>query len=286
MSTPGRAKRFAARMLKRHEEFANWSAGVQSLIVAVGVIIAGAWTYFVYQSLQQPQSASMQLLRQQTEIRKIQLDQQKATSDYLRRFGQVALTVTPLAVDQKGLCYLQVNATVTNSSSQELQLVFEDSTKPEEFPLYVAEVRAGRGHKYDYVPRVSTGVQSFTPDGAEVLPLPESSLVPGEASTYPFLVRVPKGRVYLIQFAVPVTEAVQTISLDSFGTLERQERKIRAGATAPPNSSAGPKSPAESWHWTARTYTTACEEPVASPPTGSVRRSPSSSLLPTLREYD
>lgn len=211
-------------------EFANWSAGVQSLLIALGVLIGAGWTVYLYLALRQEDNAATAFLRSQAELQSLQLNVEKAQEESRRAFGVVTLTTTPVGADSTGPCYLQVNATVSNGGNREIRLSFGgDSLYP---PLNVAQVWVDSAHQFDFRSVAHVQVHSFTQEGDTVLPMEQSRLLPGESSTYPFLVRIPRPGVYLVQFRVPVDTAL---------------------------SLPDDRLPPREWYWAARSYVSGCE---------------------------
>lgn len=220
----------------KHVEFANWSAGVQSLLIGIGVIVGAGWTIYLFQALHEKDNAATSFLRSQAELQSLQLNVEKAREESRRAFGLVTLTTAPVGADTTGPCYLQVNATVSNAGNREIRLSFQgDSLYP---PLNVAHVSVDTSHAFDFRSIAQVHVHSFTAEGDTVLPMEQSRLLPGESSTYPFLVRIPRQGVYLVQFRVPVDTA-----------LSFPEGRL----------------PPREWYWAARSYVSGCEHSRSAP---------------------
>jgi hypothetical protein len=220
-----------------HDEFANWASGFQSLLIAFGVLIGAAWSLYLYSALKHKDSAANMLLRNQTELQVNRLNLEKAQNEAKRAFGQVTLTALPLKSDPEGDCFLQVNAEISNEGTREIRLWFSG---PGFYPpLNVARVELDSAHRMSFVPVGNIPIHSFTEEGKEILPLEQASLLPGENSTYPFLVRLPRDRIHLIQFRVPIDTA-----------------KLVDDSKVP--------SPDSVWFWAARTYVSGCSRAAAS----------------------
>jgi hypothetical protein len=215
-----------------HVEFAGWSAGLNSLIVAVGVLVAGYWTFHLHRVLNAEEGAAYQLLHSRAELTKLELDLVQAREERARAFGQVSLIAAPLTGTTAENCYLQVNATVANAGRRPIKLWFiGDSIPP---PLNVASVTVTENGETRFRRVAYFDVYSFSTDATAVYELPEASLQPGEQSSYPFLLKLNRDSTYLIQFSIPVDTAHREKQPDSL------------------------------WYWAARTYVAGCSIPPAS----------------------
>jgi hypothetical protein len=222
-------------------DFANWSAGLQSLLIGFGVLLGAFWTVYLFLSLNQKEGAANQLLKGGTELRMLQVDLARAEEERGRAFGQVWLSTVPVGSDTLGNCFLQVNATIANSGSRLITLRFRsESSYP---PLNVASVSVEDDGAAKFNPIADADVYSFNPERSAVYELREASLQPGEQSSYPFLLKLRPARLYLIQFSVPVDVAASDTS------------------NAP--------NPDPDWHWAARMYTAGCSTTAAELPRGA-----------------
>ncbi|HTE18396.1 MAG TPA: hypothetical protein VK689_08445 [Armatimonadota bacterium] len=228
-----------------HQEFAHWASGVQSLLIAVGVLIGAGWTVYLYAALKQEDNAATSYLRSQADLQSMQLNLQKAQEEWHRAYGLVTLTTAPVGGDSVSPCYLQVNATVNNAGNREIRLWFGGDSTP---PLNVAQVSVDSAHRFDFRAIAHVPVLAFTPQGDTVLPMRQSKLLPGETSTYPFLVRIPDNSIYLVQFRVPVD-------------------------TARPHNSKPPQ-PDSVWFWAARSYVSGCKASRGAPTQTTAERQP------------
>jgi hypothetical protein len=212
-------------MADRHERFSHYCTGIQSIALTIALLVGGVWTVILYSRLHEAERASAELLVKQAEVNKHELERQQNLDKLQQTFGQISLSASSLAHSGRTSCYLQVVARITNQGTRQIRLRFNKGD-----PLRVAVVSTTRDGKPDFRPIVSAPVQTFSNTGLSVLPLPSSKLLPHEGSEYPFIVRVPRNRVYLLQFSVPVD------------TVTGVREDTRAAG----------------WYWTARTYTTAC----------------------------
>jgi hypothetical protein len=228
-----------------HEEFAHWASGVQSLLIAVGVLIGAGWTIYLYAALKQEDNAATSYLRSQADLQNLQLNLQKAQEEWQRAYGLVTLSTAPVGGDSVGPCYLQVNATVNNAGNREIRLWFGGDSTP---PLNVARVSVDSAHRFDFRSIAHVPVLAFTPEGDTVLPMRQSRLLPGETSTYPFLVRIPDNSIYLVQFRVPVD-------------------------TAQPKHNMPPQRDSV-WFWAARSYVSGCKASRTAPTRTARERQP------------
>jgi hypothetical protein len=203
-----------------HHRFYSICSGLQAIALAIGLLAGGAWTIWLYDRLHQEEKERADLARAQTELEKLRLEHQQQLAKLQRGIGQVQLAVTPLALGRGESCYLQVVAKVQNLGDREIRLEFPET------PLRVAAVGAAADGTLEHLPATSAPLNTFALDGS-VVALPLASLLPGEASEFPFLVRVPRRGMYMVQFDVPVDTLPGT-------------------ATEKP------------WHWAARGYTAGC----------------------------
>lgn len=212
-------------MADRHERFSHYCTGIQAIALTIALLVGGAWTVILYGRLHEAERASTELLVKQAEVNKHELERQQNLDKLQQAFGQISLSATSLAYSGKTSCYVQVLARVTNQGSRQIRLRFDKAA-----PLHLAVVSTARDGNPDFQPVTSAQVQTFSNTGRSVLPLPSSKLLPEESTEYPFLVKVTRNRLYLVQFSVPVDTV----------TGARQDRR------------------AAGWYWTARTYTAAC----------------------------
>jgi hypothetical protein len=212
-------------MADKHERFSHYCAGIQAIALTLALLVGGVWTVILYSRLHEAERASAELLVKQAEVNKHELERQQNLDRLQQTFGQISLSTSSLAHSGRTSCYLQVVARITNQGTRQIRLRFNKGD-----PLRVAEVSTARDGKPEFRPIASAPVQTFSNTGRSVLPLPSSKLLPDEGSEYPFIVRVQRNRLYLIQFSVPV-DTVTGVGQDT-----------RAAG----------------WYWTARTYSMAC----------------------------
>ena len=216
-----------------HDAFHNFCSGASALVIAGGVIVGGLWSRHVYRELRQKDNAAYQLFTNQAQLQNLRLQVEEAQEKSRRAFGLITLATTPLDAPSRSECFLQVNATVENAGTREIRLDFggDSAMVDTAMPLHVARILTGRRQHYRFQPVAHVPVYSFTKQGDTVMALPESSLLPGESSTYPFLLRLPRSDMYLLQFRVPV---------DTAHSSERSDTT------------------ALGWFWTARSYVPGC----------------------------
>lgn len=230
----------------KHEEFAHWASGVQSLLIAMAVVIGAGWTVYLFVALRQDDNAATAYLRSQADLQSLQFDQRQREQEWQRAFGLVTLSTAPIGGDSVSPCYVQVNATVNNGGNQEIRLWWGADSMP---PLSVAQVSVDSADHFDFRTIARVPVLSFTPDGDTVLPMEQSRLLPGQSNTWPFLVRIPRDGIYLVQFSVPVNVV-----------------RPPPDETPPPDSV---------WYWAARSYVSGCKTSRGPPsPAGSEGRPP------------
>lgn len=215
-----------------HHRFYSICTGIQAIAFAIALLAGGAWTIWLYDRLHQEEKERADLVRAQTELEKLTLEHRQQLAKLQRGIGQVQLTVTPLALSRGRTCYLQVVAKVQNLGDREIRLQFSQT------PLRVASVASLADGSLEHVPTTSAPINTFALDGT-VVPLPLASLLPGETSEFPFLVRVARGGMYMVQFDVPVD-------------------------TLPGTAVEKP------WHWAARGYTAGCGAPGGGNAAGAV----------------
>lgn len=203
-----------------HHRFYSVCTGIQAIALVVGVLGGGIWSLWLYRTLHEEERQRAALVHTQTQAESARLEHQQRLAQLQQGIGQVQLTVAPLALSGGRSCYLQVTAKVQNMGHREIRLEFTEN------PLRVAAVRPAADGVLEHVLNASVPLNTFALDGT-VVPLPVASLLPGETSEYPFLVRVPRRGVYMVQFDVPVDTLPGT------------------GAERP-------------WHWAARGYTAGC----------------------------
>lgn len=203
-----------------HGRFYSVCTGIQAIFLVIGVLGGGAWSVWMYRQLHEEERQRAELVRTQTEVESNRLEHEQRLAELQRGIGQIELTITPLALTGRRSCYLQVTARVQNIGHREIRLEFNHD------PLRIAAVHPADDGVLDHVPSASASLNTFALDGT-VVPLPTASLLPGETSEYPFLVRIPRRGVYMVQFDVPVD-------------------------TLPGTESERP------WHWAARSYTAGC----------------------------
>lgn len=226
-----------------HARFYSICSGLQAIALSVGLLAGGVWTVWLYQKLHQEEKQGTELARARTELEKLDLEHRQALAKLQRGIGQVQLSVTPLALGRSRTCYLQVVAKVQNLGDREIRLAFSET------PLRVASVTTARDGTLEHVHAASAPINTFAQDGS-VVPLPLTSLLPGESSELPFLVRVPRRGIYMVQFDVPVD------------TLPGSEQE-------------------KPWHWAARGYTAGCNGATgggAATPASSQAASPGGAL--------
>ena len=211
-----------------YEAFSNRASGIQSYATVLALLIAGGWTYYVFGDLRQSERSRADVLLANEELLELQ-----------KGVGQIALSAAGGPGSQGGTCYLNVVAVVENVGRRAIDLNYGEG------PV----LRAARFNlKYDPPFSNPQGeyAYSFNPDGDGIGPLPKSCLVPGEKSTAPFLLEVPTGHVYFLEFRVPVRVKMAENCAG---------QPTRSGKGGDEESGAVPDS---GGFWTARMFTDAC----------------------------
>lgn len=178
-----------------HGAFKDIAAGVQSIVVAVALVVGGLWSVFVLGDA----------ARARAELEKI-----KHTEIALDM--SISAHVIPRTSDDGRDIVVEVN--IKNAGSKYIAL---DLRKP-----------SLRLRKIGFDPNSGLrGEQTFVEShyyGPNVLPYQRINLVVGSSGTLPYLVRVPGPGVYILTFETPMAEdvarAVETLPL---GTIDAQQ---------------------------------------------------------------
>jgi len=123
-------------MAERHEVFKNLTAGIQSLVIAVGVVIGGIWTASTFVALAEAQRGVAEAQRSIAEAQKAELDlelaKQKAANAIVVNCAIEAKQLTTIG----GKRWVLVTVSVSNSGTKEMKL---DAGKNMRF--YVSRVK-------------------------------------------------------------------------------------------------------------------------------------------------
>ena len=224
-----RVRNVASGTLRYHQHIANLCGGLNSLVFAAALIIAGWWSWHLYGTLLQPQNAAAEYTRKRAELTGLQITNSKASEELRRVIGQVSLGVKPLQNISASECYTQVTATISNTGNREILLAFDHG-----FPLRAATVSIDEGGNYAYTPARQLAVHGYNQQRTEIADISQADLLPGESSSYPFLLRLERNKLYMFEFSVPVRAVASPI------TPNEPTRKT-------------------GWYWTARTFAVACQ---------------------------
>jgi hypothetical protein len=169
-----------------HERFKDVTAGVQSIVLTLGVIIGGIWTIYTFSALGNVEKAKAELFKQ-------------------------AVIDTEIEAKQESLgpepgFYISINIKLTNRGNRNTYFDFTRTTL-KVFRVGFEE-SGGKGSE------AGTQIEEFL----QVLPGSEGMVLrTGGTVSRPLFVKVPMAGLYLITFEVPVSDTDMQVYKESGG---------------------------------------------------------------------
>jgi hypothetical protein len=175
-----------------HERFNNVAAGVQSIVVSVAVLVAGAWAVYVYLVLQQPVAeGQLRDLRLKTAL--------QGMLDLTLQARQLRDVSQRPIVDESGQMYVVIEVVVKNVGNKPVSFPLH----PQDSGLHVALVKSGgTGDDYDNAAQQSHRDPTQTPPMRDT----EIGVEPNGIERLTYLVKVRQPGVYCAVFRARVPE--------------------------------------------------------------------------------
>jgi hypothetical protein len=182
-------------MSSTNRDYDKWckiASGVQAAVIALAVLIGGAWTLYTFSSLRQVDRARLQLATEQRALRE-------------RGILEIAISTSQLAHPEGAHRYILATVSVKNTGNRTEVVDWGTSG------LWVTRVAAaddgqavhGQPVRYQYlVP------------GEEAI---KSSFLPGQTRQLPFLVALSAGGVYHLLFKAEVSPLERDIHVAEHG---------------------------------------------------------------------
>jgi hypothetical protein len=176
------------------EDFKNLAAGIQSLLVGVAVLIAGAWTLFRFFSLK--------------EVNKAKAELEKAKRELQQR-GQlrVEMRATQIFSSDRAEKYINVSLIVTNLGNRTEVIRWRDSR------FSAALVSKGADGALHFGDEIHAHVHSLH------VALEASTIDPGVSDTYAFLISVESEGVYFVESSLAGSPAETATAIDAISVV-------------------------------------------------------------------
>lgn len=182
------------------EEFRNLAQGIQAILVAFGLLIAGLWAIYRFRSLLSTQKARADLAKTRAELDTSKADLEKIHRELEKR-AVILVKIEPFVLGDlnAGQLYLRIRLTLTNSGNQVEDIDWKESS------VMAAEIK-----------KTSEGLPLATkPINAMLIDISfkvkHETLFPGETSTKEFLVPIEHHALYLIEACIYASEASAAI---------------------------------------------------------------------------
>ncbi len=161
--------------MSRAETFQSITAGVQSIVLALGLAVTGWWTFQTFGGTEQ-----------------------------VGPIVDVSVKAEALRAGPRAR-YLHVTVIVVNRGKSQANLSVDKSR-----PLLVAHV-ASAGKSVGYKVVGEAGIIAAAPEGGEVVELLTINLLPSASKTYSFLVPIELPGIYFVSFSVPKSDQPSTV---------------------------------------------------------------------------
>lgn len=183
---------------KHHEKFRNVSQGIQALILSLGLIVGGVWTFYVFKARLQVEHARAELAQLEVAIENSQRTLEAAARG--RTSIQLSMKVEQLDFLDGDARLVEILVTAKNVGTRDTMLVFRDRT-----PLIVRRVQFTESGGQSFAEPLAVGLQTLV-DANRVTWPSRLVLFAGDVDTLSFLVRVPRPGVYFVSFTADHTD--------------------------------------------------------------------------------
>ena len=112
-----------------YEEFRNLAQGIQATLVAGGLLIAGCWAIYRFQSLLSVKKAAADLAKTNAELEKSKADLQKVQLE-LQEQPHLSLDVEPYlgGTGESGSLYIRIRLRLSNTGNKAVRIDWQKST--------------------------------------------------------------------------------------------------------------------------------------------------------------
>jgi len=170
-----------------HEKFKNVAAGLQSLVIAIGLIAGGIWTAWIFHQRREAQSAQLQIQELEARTRG-------------RSSLHIELEVRQLGPPTGSTRTLEILARVSNTGSRDTGLIFRERA-----PLTVSRVEVRDNNVVTFSEPIEAYAYHFSADGRPSRRAAQV-LFAGDTDTIAFLAKLPGRGIYLVSFLAEPTE--------------------------------------------------------------------------------
>lgn len=185
-------------LISDHEKFKNVLTGIQSLIIAVGIIVGGIWTARTFEIKKEAETAKKRYELAEIDLRKAEMELKKAEKE-LREKRIINITFNPsqLKTPEEKIRYIYALVEITNVGNH-----------PETLDWQGPCFRARRIHFDD------KGGMRIGPSSGDILTAAAGesagcSVAPGEMIRLPCIARVEQPGLYHLKFTVNASQDEQ-----------------------------------------------------------------------------
>lgn len=155
------------------ESFKNMASAIQSLVIAISILVGGGWALYRFLSLQAIEKARVELEKIKREL------QQRGTLD-------IDMEVIPIGSFSGLGKYISVTLNLTNIGNRPEFVKWKDSV--------VCATIINRDEKG--IPQMSSTIEGYYL--SPLIQLEGSRIDPGSIGKYPFIIPIPEAGIYLI----------------------------------------------------------------------------------------